>query len=312
MNISVCICTKNRPKDLYQFLLSLKKSSYLPYEVIVVDQSNEENAIINQKLCHENNVRYYRHKNGASRGKNLAIALSTGNILVFTDDDCIPDNNWLKSIADYFGNNPNISGVFGQTKPYQPNLHQHRICPSVFISNKPYVAVSPHIDHFLVLGNGNNMSFRKTIFESVGLFNTWFGPGSVCRGADEGELIYRLLSQGHKLAFNPKTVVYHNRWLTETDYNSLLLKYNSGDIAFSVYWGIKAHDWCLIKRAVDYTKCILINSIKNQPFIKSVNIRVAWTVKSVYTVVKGLLVGLIIVFFCRIPRLKSFNHESKI
>ncbi len=248
--ISIIIATKDRPKHLRRCLFSILSSSFCKYEIIVLDQStgNKSSAIID--LLKHKRLRYIKC-NFVGKGKalNLGIQRSKGNILAFTDDDCIASSSWLQQINKYFRCHRNINGVFGNTLPYRPSSHKKLYCPATLQIDTPRIVTDRHVIHYLELGHGNNMCIKKNVFKSIGGVQKWIGVGSASKttGGLESEFIYRMLAHKMVLHHNPTLIVYHNRWLTYEQYQNLQSGYISGVTAFIVYASIKYIDPFLLK-----------------------------------------------------------------
>lgn len=88
--LSVIIPTFNRSESLKQTLSELAKSSILPYEVIVIDQSNNE-VIKNEIISACNQYPFVKYtfssEPSSTKARNCGIDLASGDILVFMDDD---------------------------------------------------------------------------------------------------------------------------------------------------------------------------------------------------------------------------------
>jgi len=185
--VSVIICTKDRIKILEEFALkSLFKQNYPNYEIIVVDDASNENA--QQKLHkYKNKLRIIR--NNKSRGlcyvRNLGVKYAKGDLIAFTDDDCIVDKNWINELVRPFLADPAIMVVGGK----------------ILIKNSKKI----HNNKKQIFCG--DICFRKEIFDRF-LFDTnlYFNKCSV---HDETELLYRLKNKGFKLFYNDKAVVRH-------------------------------------------------------------------------------------------------------
>jgi GT2 family glycosyltransferase len=244
--LSVIIVTRNRPQKLLQALEALSQNSFSDYEVIVIDQSNDESAInLNQKtfLRQFSRFRLIRSKqNGKSKGLNQVIGLSTALLVAFTDDDCLPDQDWLYEINQTFSQYPHIAGIFGKTLPYNPENNIGYTCPSVFQNNIDTIHIIDQPgNHWERIGFGNNMAFRKLVFEELGNFKEWLGPGSIGSNAEDAEYALRVLLSGKKLLYNPKMIVYHNRWLNDQEMRRQELSYICGELSCYGYFALKGH-----------------------------------------------------------------------
>ena len=99
-NFSIIIPTRNRPALLDRCLRSLSDLNYpkTDFEVLVVDDGSDPplQTIIERHTAHLP-VRYLRREGqGPARARNAALQQATGEYIVFTDDDCVPDADWLK------------------------------------------------------------------------------------------------------------------------------------------------------------------------------------------------------------------------
>ena len=108
--VSVVIPTYNRASQLNACLSSLFKQDYAhEYEVVVVDDNSvDETDKVLKKFSREHpNLKVIRNpKNmGSYYSRNLAVSIAKGNIVAFTDSDCIVPSDWLYKIHNSFQNN---------------------------------------------------------------------------------------------------------------------------------------------------------------------------------------------------------------
>ncbi len=252
--ISVCINTRDRHQALTGCLKSILASKYKDFEIIVIDQSTEKVPKHILDFMVKNKITYVLDSGkGAGRAKNISLKLARGEIVAYTDDDCLVSPNWLGQIASFFKKNKDIAGVFGGVSAFAPKKHQGFYCPCTVGRTKAEVISSP-CKHWLYLGFGNNMAFRKKALKRVGGFRDWLGPGSVGKNADDAEVALRLLTSGNRLAYEPKIVVFHNRWLTATQSIKQSFAYGSGETACYGYYFFLGSKFC---------KTVVIDSFKN-------------------------------------------------
>ncbi len=260
--ISVLIASKDRHSQLIDCIKSILNNDFNNYEIIIIDQTINKwisNLLQNKKIRY-----YHRPGKGKSHALNYAISQAKGDILAFTDDDCIVDQNWLTNIKKYFAENNQVDGIFGQTYPYQPEKHKNLICPAVtkpkyFITNNPSIIFEKKI------GKGNNMAWQKQIFNKSNTFKTWLGPGTNTTGAEETEFAYRNLLNKRKIGFCANIICYHNNWITKEAQKDLLKKKKMGEIMFQSYYFFKNNDFLLLKKTFSHDvnffvwiKCFLI------------------------------------------------------
>lgn len=239
VSISVIIATRSRPDKIGDCLKSILANSFSDFEIIVIDQSagNKTKGMV-QKI-NTPKLKYLKMKaSGKAKALNLALKKLSGKLLAFTDDDCIVDKNWLKNIYLSFEKNKEISAVFGKVLPYRPKYHKGKTCPCTFLKDKKKIITKACL-HWKNIGFGNNMAFRGDVFEKVGRFKEWLGPGSVGLAAVDAEFTLRVLLKGYKLLYNPRINVYHNRWLTRKEDRRQSLSYSCGEVACYGYFAFQ-------------------------------------------------------------------------
>lgn len=118
---SIIIPTCNRNQELGKCLerLSIGQQTFngSQYEVIVSDDGEEFGA---EKFCLENFswVKYTRGlRKGPASNRNNGAKLAVGTWLVFTDDDCVPDANWLSAYAEGINLHPECKAFEGAILP---------------------------------------------------------------------------------------------------------------------------------------------------------------------------------------------------
>jgi glycosyltransferase involved in cell wall biosynthesis len=235
MTITICICTKNRPSQLKRCIRSILKSTILPDEIIIINEGEtiDENFILGRFVSKIKIINY--PASNLSKGRNHAISIATSDIVCFTDDDCIIDSQWIQKCLETFKYYHSCMGVFGAIKPYQPNKHNHEICSCTFKLCKQKVISKPCY-HAAKIGFGNNMAFRKEIFNKIGNFKTWLGVGSIGDSAEDAEFALRILIKKNIIIHNPDMVVFHNKWLSDKQIRSQHLLYFCGEIACYGYF----------------------------------------------------------------------------
>ncbi len=104
MGISVLIPTMNRPETLKKTLDSFFSGDVVPTQLVVVDQSTQENADTIKSICEEySNAKIkYVHQSTPSltKARNNAYKYATEDIVICSDDDVLIYKDTLKNIVD--------------------------------------------------------------------------------------------------------------------------------------------------------------------------------------------------------------------
>lgn len=119
MKISVIICTKNRVQELIDCIRSVVAQSVSPHEVIIVDANDKDQAYlkIKEKFPRDSKLEYIRSTGscGLSADRNKGVRNSSGDIILFLDDDTVLDRDFIKKIIEVFEKDfeKRIGGVMG-------------------------------------------------------------------------------------------------------------------------------------------------------------------------------------------------------
>lgn len=260
MGLSIVICTRNRPAQMRACLEHLAAIDMSPVcEIIVLDQSSEPLDLGGLPAPAARLLRYFsRPGRGLALARNQAIRLSRGDILAFTDDDCLPSHDWATQIARAFAANPHVDAVYGRVLAHDDGtapLTYHRwatdfgeICyatrpdessctalidkPAPAAFNRPVMPIEN-------VGAGNNMAFRRRVFQRDGMFIEALGAGGPLRSGEDCEFHYRLMRAGRTLLYNPHVLLFHNGWLTPQRSAPLHDDYTCGIIAVFVSYALR-------------------------------------------------------------------------
>ena len=292
--ISVLIATRNRPSQIEKCLYSISKSDFTNYEIILIDQSDDDRTKTILPGGILNKIKYIKmEQRGKSRALNKALKIAKGDVFAFTDDDCIVDRHWLKEIKVFLKESPEVAGVFGNILPYQPGSNLGKICPATF-TGKPSRHNDIGILHYRDLGSGGNMALRKQVFGKVVSFREWLGVGSLSSAGEETEVIFRLLLNKFTLATNTKMIVYHNRWLSSKEERVLQSKYTCGIMAFCTFYLFSDHKSYiqkLIKIRINERIGPVLRKLKN--LARELGKECVFLILELFAVLKGFVIGLV-------------------
>ncbi len=123
MDFSIVIPTYNRAKHLNNCLLSLLIQTKKPFEILVIDNSDNLDAkkIIDnlENKFKKQNVFLYYFKNSINSGaiaRNFGVSKAKGDFIAFLDDDVVLDPNYYEEIEKVFLEHPDALGVHGYNK----------------------------------------------------------------------------------------------------------------------------------------------------------------------------------------------------
>ncbi len=169
MKISFIATVYNESEDIQKFLQSILLQTKLPHDVAIVDGDSSDGTYkILESYSDEFSklgVRYrvVIKKGNRATGRNEAIRLATGDIIVCSDAGCILDKNWIKNIIEPFAKS-NSEVVAGYYKGKYKTLLQKCLIP--------YVLVMPDkVDPKNFLPATRSMAFKKSIWVKTGGFS---------------------------------------------------------------------------------------------------------------------------------------------
>jgi glycosyltransferase involved in cell wall biosynthesis len=225
--ISYLISTRNRAKGLAQCLEAVLKVDFPDWELIVVDNGSTDataDIVRSFQERHPGRIQYVLEpRPGASRGRNAAVRASSGSILVFSDDDCYPEQDYLQRIEEAFVAEPTIAYLSGRIELFDPNDAPETIRTSM---RPEYYEGHRYIGSGKVVGA--NMAFRRTVFETVGMFDPLLGPGTPVNGAEDQDMGIRASMSGLRGRYCPEAVVYHHHGRSISEVAKLRGSYNIG------------------------------------------------------------------------------------
>lgn len=201
MLISLIMPTLNRYDDIYLLMDSLENQTYKNFELIVVDQ-NDNNKVkeIVDKYIDKLDIKYIKSdKIGLSYNRNVGIDKAKGQIIGFPDDDCVYENDTLEKVINFFNENK-------EYKIYSCKTMDEN---KVDAFKKMYDGICD-ISSLNVLDTITSITF---FINFVGLEYTRFdeklGVGGEFGSGEEIDYILDLLSKGYKGRYFGDDIIYH-------------------------------------------------------------------------------------------------------
>lgn len=229
-SVSVVVATCNRPRDLHECLAAILSGIYPVHEVLVMDQSNDQKSRQAVDDFHDARLRYHHLDiKGKSRALNTALREAAGDVLCFTDDDCVPSPGWIDAAVGELEADPDLAVVFGQTLPKIETADAAIFATSVSPVRRVFARRRNPYD---VGGAGGNVAYRREAMARVGEFDEVFGPGALFKAVEDNEYFYRTFKLGMKGLYCPDQVVYHKQTMDKKAVSQRLKEYRAGDGAF--------------------------------------------------------------------------------
>ncbi len=190
-------------------------------EVIVVDDGSRDGTAACARAA---GVTCLQQPNaGPAAARNNGARAARGDLLLFTDADCIPAPTWIEEMARPFAD-PAVSGAQGAYRSAQTGLAP-RFAQAEFEFRYTYTQRFPTLDLIATY----SAAYRRTVFLEAGGFDTSFPVAD----NEDTEFSYRLVQAGHQLVFAPKALVQHRHQPSLRRY--LRLKYRRGYWRMIVY-----------------------------------------------------------------------------
>lgn len=185
---SIVVPTRDRSDLLRRCLSALgEQQTSVPFEVIVIDDGSE--VPVEAELPGSRRGEIIRlHGRGPAAARNAGARGARGALLLFTDDDTIPDRLWVESAVRALERTPDAVGVEGPV-----------ICP----------AYDPLFEYSVQNGSPGaywtcNVAYRAEVLREAGGFSEVF-PAPHCEDLDLG---FRMLGRG-EILFESAMAVTH-------------------------------------------------------------------------------------------------------
>jgi glycosyltransferase involved in cell wall biosynthesis len=226
IDLSLIISTRNRCEQLVRCFKTVQRIEFeQPWELIVVNNgSTDATAIVIQEFIKTASFpvrQVLEPKPGLANARNAGVATASGEILVFTDDDCYPASDLLSRVWSAF-RDPSLGYVTGRIL-----LHDPEDLP---IAIQDFdIPVTFRGKSFIHPGGvqGANMAFRREVLDKIGGFDPLFGAGSLFP-AEDLDAASRASAAGWKGQYCPDIVVRHHHGRKASDAALMWKSYGLG------------------------------------------------------------------------------------
>lgn len=211
MNFSIVIPTWNRSELVEALLESLyvERERYQQgeTEVLIVDSSsgNEQDRI--KTACMKFNATYIEGDDSVRKKRNKGIKLSTYDYILFIDSDVTVEKGLLDEYVEAYKNpyKVKLGGVLGYTEFVGKKTFWWKMLEKTSLVDSFSFAREYPFHSWTI---GNNVSFKKSVLEEIGMFEENF-PFKL--GGDDLDMTYRVTKAGYMIGSAPNAVTYHSR-----------------------------------------------------------------------------------------------------
>ena len=219
MDASVVVCTYNRCESLADTLEAVSMQQVpesFRWELIVVDNNSRDSTKDTVERFQMSQpglrVRYlFEKQQGLSHARNRGISAAEGEFVVFTDDDVLPEPDWLGKLVSGM-REYDCAAAGGYIEP----LWQAEPPPWLTERFYGFLALRTDCDGPKEVRSPNEMpfgaslAFARRIFAKIGVFDPQLGrKGNVLAGGEEIDALMRVVAHGERVMYFPQVRVRH-------------------------------------------------------------------------------------------------------
>ena len=174
---------------------SLQSQTYENFEVVVVDQNEDERV---SRVADGYRASFplliANSAPGLSKARNIGLRMPLGDIVAIPDDDCWYPEKTLSIVAKIFTDTPGLAGVTGKSIDENRRPSQGRWSDVGLLVNSKNVWIA---------ATSYTIFLRREVFANVGNFDETLGVGSGTKwgSGEEIELLLRALKAGYAIRY---------------------------------------------------------------------------------------------------------------
>lgn len=201
MLVSLIMPTLNRYDDIYLLMNSLENQTYKNFELIVIDQNqNDKVKEIVDKYVDKIDIKYIKsEKIGLSYNRNIGIDMAKGEVIGFPDDDCVYEIDTLEKVIKFFNENKDYKIYSCKTMDSNKiDAFKKMYDGECDINSLNVLDTITSITFFINFENKNYTRFDEKL-----------GVGGKFGSGEEIDYILDLLHKGYKGRYFGDNIIYH-------------------------------------------------------------------------------------------------------
>lgn len=203
MRFSLVLATVGRVDEVEWFLEALCSQTHRNFELIVVDQNNDERLMPILATYQERyRILHTRCEPGLSRARNVGLPYITGEVVAFPDDDCWYPPELLDRVAVILAENQQIAGITGRL------VDEHGRSGTARFDKEPGLLNQANAWQRVA---SITIFLRTQVVEAIGEFdeNLGVGAGTGWEGGEDIDYALRAVEAGFKVYYRPDIHVFH-------------------------------------------------------------------------------------------------------
>jgi cellulose synthase/poly-beta-1,6-N-acetylglucosamine synthase-like glycosyltransferase len=228
--VSIIVPVRNGEKNIENCIKSINCLDYPKerFELIIIDNGSTDKTVkIIENFQFEDNMKlYFEERKGVYKARNLGVRNAKGEIIIFTDADCIVDSNWVKNIVEYFSDK-SVGGVAGEIFPKKGNSIVERYALSIGMWSQKSMFNTDR----LPFAQAGNVAYRRDVFSKIGYF------ADILSGGDADYSWRMLLETNYKLVYAGNAVVIHDHKIDLKGLFKQTFRYGSSNVFLKQKYG---------------------------------------------------------------------------
>ncbi|RWK01216.1 MAG: glycosyltransferase family 2 protein [Mesorhizobium sp.] len=211
-DVSFIVCTRDRLAVLEACIASIRAACRahpaFAAELVVVDNgSRDGTAEYLSRIAKTSGIALTALREpqpGLAAARNAALARARGRVLVFVDDDCRLDRNYLADLERHYA-----SGEKWVIRGGRVEIGDARDLPFTIKRCEKRERLTPavHPGGFVL---GCNMSMHRDVAARIGRFDERFGAGGALRSAEDTDYLVRAMLAGIAVEYVPDMTIFHH------------------------------------------------------------------------------------------------------
>jgi len=210
--VSFIVCTRDRLTVLEPCIDSIRAACQahpaFAAELVVVDNgSRDGTAEYLSRIAATSDIALTaicEPRRGLATARNAGLAWARGRVLVFVDDDCRLERNYLTDLERHYA-----SGEKWLIRGGRVEIGDARDLPFTIkrCEERERLTRAVHPGGFVL---GCNMTMHRDVAARIGPFDERFGAGGALRSAEDTDYLVRAMLAGMEVEYVPDMTIFHH------------------------------------------------------------------------------------------------------